>query len=116
MDTNVKLPLVKPNVRREPRAPHLRASVSTARLGGNSPQSQVVRSQACALGHPREHARSYLLAFMERKDHIRPARSGKGLVGTRLTLESPADPVKRCEDTIGLGRRPGAHATAIEMD
>jgi hypothetical protein len=61
-----------PNVRREPRAA-FGASVSTARLGGKWPRSQIFRSQACAFGDAGEHFGANRLAIVERENEIRPS-------------------------------------------
>jgi hypothetical protein len=82
---------MRQSVHREPRAPFLRAAVSTAWLGGKPRRSQVVRRQARAFGNAREHSRPDFLAIVECKDD------------------------ESCENTIDLRRRLVAHASAIEM-
>ena len=67
------------NVRREPHADFC-VSVSTARLGGKGPRSQIFGRQADALCDSGKHSGSYIFAIVKCKDEISPTRTGKSFV------------------------------------
>ncbi len=76
---------------------------------------QVARRQTCMLGDPREHTRANLLVVAEGKDVVGPTCSLQNTVrSTRLTLDRPPLPKKRCQDSPGLGRRPAAHGVTAK--
>ena len=82
-----------PKVRCEPRAVS-GTSGSTARLGGKTNWSQVVRRQPGIFCDSGKHARADFFTIMEGEHEIRPVRPGKGFMRTRLALERPANSIE----------------------
>ncbi len=66
-------------------------------------QSKIFGFEPRVLGHTSQHLRPNLIFVMKRENHIGPTGSGKDLVRTGFTLDIPADPQKRGENTLRFG-------------
>src|SRR5207253_2276691 len=64
-----------------------------------------------ALRNARQHFRADLIAVVECKDKIRPRRALQSSMGTRLSLDAPADPQQGRQHPLCLCRWPLAHGT-----
>ena len=103
-------------------ADQLRSSVACAgfvsciRLfAGTVIPSQVLRLEAGILGNASEHLRTQLFVIVKGKRDVRPPRSRKRAVGTRLALDGPPYLEERCQYARGTRTRPGGHAALKEM-
>ena len=51
----------------------------------------------------REHLRTNFVSIVKSKDYIRPARTGKNLMGTGFAFDVPSEAKKCGEDALGFG-------------
>ena len=77
---------------------YAQASSAHPLFDGSLAPSWILGLEAGILGDASEHSRPQVIAIVKRKGDVRPALSGQRPMGTRLTLDCPADPEERSED------------------
>src|SRR5260221_12410984 len=77
---------------------------------------EIFRLETGVLRYARQHARSNFVAVVKSKHKIRPAGTRKCFVRSGLAFERPTTPVKSCEYSRGLRRRPRNHALAMPIE